>query len=130
MWNTLEYSSYLIDIDGGYCCPMCGHKQKLTPLKGDVTNQQPNFFRLVVRRSSEELEISKRIILYIAEQMLYMQNRPKMATAIPNYTSCVHPIFGACEFFSNHTYGLPVEHDPRFVRADTLAYVGEANGIT
>jgi hypothetical protein len=40
-----------------------------------------------------------------------------------NYSSCVHSVFGPCEYFDAHTYLVPVADLGTFVKRDTKKYM-------
>jgi len=126
--ETYDYMSYLNTVDG-WACPVCGFVQQLTPLKID-TPREATYFRHKVERSPEQLQVSRRLISHVAERMLYMEQRPNMGSEVYNKSQCLHSIYGPCDYFNNHTYGLDVSEDNQLEKRETLHYAGYVNITT
>ena len=98
-----DYSAYLPSYDspGKYVCPLCGHIQGLTPL-GDPRSYTPETYRLVITRTPLQLAEAIRSIEITYDRMCIIEDRGWDSASrwiTPTYSSCVHPIYGSCEFF-------------------------------
>ena len=106
----------------GYACPLCGNIQKLDLSNKSRKERKPNYYRHMVTRTEEELGIARREMEQIADEMemLRIGAHPLRATE-----RCVHPQYGACQYFSAHSNSLPAKGQEGFVQIDPFAYIGE-----
>jgi DNA-directed RNA polymerase subunit RPC12/RpoP len=119
-----ELASFL-PTGEGHACPMCGHKQKLSPYVPRVP-KVPEFYRITAQRTARELEESERQIRQVALQMEEMR-RTGLAGMPPDKTNCADNKYNKiCEFYNPHTYGHDVADDAQFGKRDTTRYVGLA----
>lgn len=101
--NSYELMAFIPKAEG-FMCPVCGVVQKLNPYVPKVP-KEPDYFRITVTRSAEQLEIAKREILHVAEEMEMMRSGG-MSTALPNRDACVNNVHHReCEYHAPHTYG-------------------------
>jgi len=106
----------------GHACPMCGAEQKIKPYVPTVV-PTPEFFRIVVTRSPQQLETSRREFAMVAEAMEQMRVLGK-EIAIPNRDNCISNRYHKkCEYAEQHIGGLPVA-EPQFVKVDPFKYLG------
>lgn len=120
--ETIELGLYIVCPDGEYSCPRCGVKQKLKPYEPKVAHQ-PEFYRLVVTRTPERLETSRKEIAQVALRMEAMR-QGGLGSELPNRQRCVDPIFGECDYMKNHLYNTPTAEDPEMEDREALRYVG------
>jgi hypothetical protein len=111
------------EVAGEYLCPLCAHRQKLKPYE-PRTVKTPNYFRIGVTRTEEELTLASRRIAQTSRLMEQLRSGAALPEELANTVNCVSTFWGPCEFFTNHTYNSPTVLDPAFER--TRDYVGEA----
>jgi DNA-directed RNA polymerase subunit RPC12/RpoP len=118
--ETWEMASYLSTGDG-HACPACDYRQKLKPYEPKVP-RIPEFYRVLVTRSPEELERSE---IEIRETALRMEAlRQNSGLIMPNRDNCVSNKFHrVCEFFKPHRYNYDAGDRPaEFEFRDTTKY--------
>jgi hypothetical protein len=118
--QQLPMAAYLPHPEGA-ACPLCGEVQKLSPYN-PKTESRAEYYRLITTRSPNQLEISEHQICGVLSQMNDMREFGHEAIA-PNKENCVDTIFGDCEYYKNHTYGIPVEEDDELRPRDATKYV-------
>ena len=119
--NSYELESYLIHADG-HMCPMCGYVQKLKPYTPTVP-LAPEFYRLIVTRSPEQLAIARNEIAMVAEAMDDLRESG-MLSIVPNRDNCIsNKYHRQCDFAEQHIAGVNVE-EPTFVKIDPYKYIG------
>lgn len=120
--GSYDLASYLICADG-HTCPMCGAVQILKPYTPTVPSN-PEFWRMTVTRTPEQLERSRREIAAAAERMEEYRESGEISSELPNRDNCINNKWHReCEFSEQHIAGVPVE-EPRFVKIDPYKYIG------
>ena len=100
-----EYSTWLPTGTGEYACPVCGTRRKIEPLRANVPEAPPNYFRIVVTRTAEDLARDSEIIHQVAEQMLAMRSGG-LTSAPWTKRNCVSLEYRrACDYYNPHKYG-------------------------
>ena len=126
--NQYEFAVYNVLESGLYECGWCKYQQELTPPKKEAGYQgDPLSYYIHVARSEEALDLSFERIRYVADLMMARREggHDNIKYYGMNYQSCVHPIYGECEFFGAHVSpGYDVEEDNRFVKVESLKYTG------
>jgi hypothetical protein len=117
-----EMSTYIIAADGKYSCPMCGFVQELSAYEPKV-DRHPEFYRVPVTRTVDELNASRQEIRAIADRMAIMETQGKGAE-LRNKAACVHFNFGECPYFEVHKGNLDISQGQGLVQIDPLKYVG------
>jgi hypothetical protein len=117
-----EFASYIPAGEAGYSCPVCGHIQKLNKYEPKV-QPTPEFFRILVHRTQEELQRDLKQIMDTAFAMQNMITTGRDAQP-PNREACVDARFGPCDYFKNHKYNISVHEDDRMEKKDTSKYMG------
>jgi len=133
-----NYSAWVPAEEGLFACPY-GHKKKLKPLDMEKEQAQPNYFRVIVERTAEQLDVSKYQIAKVVGEMSEMEVWGERCADLPltriqalsedfppNKEHCMN--LGAkwaqeCEFFRPHTYGISTLDNIEY--EDTEDYVGE-----
>ena len=106
----------------GHMCPMCGHVQKLKPYEPKVPSN-PEFYRIIVTRSPEQLEVARREIAMVAEAMEDMAEEGR-GSVIPNRDNCISNRYHRqCEFAEQDIAGVEPS-EPTFVKIDPYKYIG------
>lgn len=119
--GSYELSAYR-EHENGNICPMCGSIQKVTPYKPTVANT-PEYFRLIVTRTPDQLETARREIMMVTEMMEDMRERGR-DSVVPNRDNCISNRYHTeCSYAENHTAGNPVG-EPQFVQIDPYKYIG------
>jgi hypothetical protein len=122
--ETVELASWLPTGDGQHACPLCGNRQTLKPYEPKA-EPMPAFYRLGVIRSQERLSRALGEITSVAWQMAHLAAQGlSMYRRPPNREACVHPQYGPCAYFRNHTYDLPTTEDASMEHRDATRYVG------
>lgn len=110
-------------LDASKCgvCPFCGNVQELKAYESTV-DRRPVYYRLITTRTEEELQESAVHIEYVALAMEMVRQLGRHSIP-PNRESCVDTIFGDCEYYKNHKYGVDVSEDDDLVKRDATKYV-------
>lgn len=121
-----EYRNWAATGDG-FACPLCGNLQKLDPPK-EGKPRIPDYYRLMVIRSAEELEWG---LGQIESRASRMQDIRSLGY-LPNHATerCVDGTYGRCEYFEPHTVLRPASGSPGFVTIDAYVYVKEPDART
>jgi hypothetical protein len=119
--EQIEMALYLTAPDGQSSCPMCGTIQMLKEYEPKV-RAIPQFYRTRAIRTPEELVCSEYEIVKIAKAMDQMRERGQEMSS-PNRESCVHTIFGLCEFYNTCVNHEEMETDPWLEKRDPTKYV-------
>lgn len=99
-----EFAMWRPTGKGTYTCPVCGVAQALQPLKEAPVESPPTYYRIVVTRTQEALEIDRAHILATAERMQHMAEAGLMSEPW-HKGNCVDTRWkSACEYFAPHTY--------------------------
>lgn len=110
-------------MEHGFRCPACATVQELSPYIPKVP-KIPNYFRISVVRTPEQLEVAREEITRIAVRMDRMRSGG-MASEDPQRDACVNNVYRKqCVYFEPHTYGGTTETDQRYEKADTTKYQG------
>lgn len=97
-----DFNTWLPVPDGTYACPACGNRQKLQPLRENVPQSPPNYYRIEVHRTLEELNWAREQMLTVGEQMICMA-RQGLRSQVWNTRSCVNEQWRRpCEYFGPH----------------------------
>jgi hypothetical protein len=122
--ETIELSLFY-STGEGHACPLCGHKQLVTPYKPKASRAEPQIYRLKVQRTEDQLATAKREITQVAEAMQEARQTGYGLDGVDSPPSREICVWGnsVCEFFDNHTYNRPTDGDPSFVKRDTHAYM-------
>ena len=98
-----EMNTWIPTGTGEYSCPLCGNRQKLTPLKENPVLIPPAYYRIAVSRTMEELSRAKAEMIQVGERMIAMEAGGKMSEPWRK-SSCVDfqykrpcDYFGACK---------------------------------
>jgi hypothetical protein len=119
--ESYELMSFIPKPDG-FMCPMCGAVQKLSPYI-PKRPKVPEYFRLTITRTPEQLEIAKREISAVANMMAVMRVGG-MDAFLPNRDACVNNVHRhECEYLGPHTYGGTTA-DGGYVQIDATKYMG------
>ena len=106
-----------------YACPVCGNLQRLQALK-EHEESFPNYYRMKVVRSEEELERDKNLITTRAIEMSLLSHIGHMDAQPMNDLACVDLIRRKqCVYYNNHLNGMSTLDDPAF--EETQDYVGK-----
>lgn len=117
-----ELASFFANPDG-HVCPACGHVQKLKPYE-PVRPSAPEYFRMIVTRTPEQLEVARREIAGVAERMEEYRDYNRIEVEIPNRDNCItNRWHRQCEFAEQHIAGVDVAA-PTFVKIDPYKYIG------
>lgn len=119
--EQFEMGLYLSTGTGEHACPSCGAKQKLSAYEPKV-RMTPQFYRVVAVRNEVQLAQAEGEIVATAERMAIMETYSKEYIP-PTRENCVHPIYGACEFYRLDTYRIPPEEDDSLEPRDPIKYV-------
>lgn len=120
--ETWELESYRA-VPDGHACPMCQHVQKLKPYIPTVV-PMPEYFRMIVTRTPEQLEVARREIAMTAELMQDMIEDGR-DSVVPNRDNCISNRWHRkCEFAENHIAGREVG-EPEYVKIDPYKYIGK-----
>jgi len=120
--ETYEFYTWVPTGSGEYACPVCGTRQKLTPLKTDIPTIPPAYYRLIVTRSPRELEAARRQILQVGQRMIAMEQNG-LDSEPWNTKSCVNFQWKrACEYFGVHRNGTDSKEDSNYT--DAIDYRG------
>lgn len=120
--DTYDLSSFRV-VDTGHACPMCGHVQHLKPYTPAVPSS-PDYFRMTVTRTPEQLEVARREILQVAQAMDDMVD-DGMSYITPNRDNCIQNRWHRkCEFAENHIAGREVG-EPEYIQIDPYQYIGK-----
>lgn len=108
-------------------CPVCGNSQKLTIVDRSKGERRPDYYRLAVTRTAEQLTESRSEIKRTAHRMLCLRTQavPDDGPARREPERCIATVRGVssrCEYFDPHTEGRGAGGWPGFVSADTLRY--------
>lgn len=115
--ETYEFYTWVPTGSGEYACPVCGVRQKLTPLKQDIPTIPPAYYRLIVTRSPRELESARRQILQVGQRMIAMETGG-LDSEPWNTKSCVNFQWKrACEYFGVHRNGTDSRDDDHYMEA-------------
>lgn len=110
-------------VEHGFVCPACNVVQELSPYIPKVP-KIPEYFRISVTRTSEQLAVAKREITTVAIQMESMR-RDGMESVIPDRDACVNNVYRReCAYHAPHTYGPSTAEDHRYVTIDATKYMG------
>lgn len=71
--EAYEFRTWLPCGDGTYACPVCGNRQVLQKLKENLPVVPPQYYRIPVTRSREELEFDRAHIIQVGQQMIQMK---------------------------------------------------------
>ena len=119
--ETWEMVSYRVTAEG-HSCPMCGHVQHLKPYAPTVV-PTADYFRMIVTRTPEQLEVARREITQVADRMDYMVT-VGMEDTPPNRDNCIQNRWHRkCEYAEQHIAGRAVS-EPEFVQIDPYKYIG------
>jgi hypothetical protein len=119
--NTYDLSSYRTHADG-QMCPMCGYVQNIKPYIPSVPSA-PEYYRLVVTRSPEQLEVARREITMVAEAMADLRDQGP-TSVVPNRDNCISNRYhSVCAYAEDHIGGTTVA-EPKYVRIDPYRYIG------
>lgn len=122
--ETYEYATWLPTGTGLYACPICGVQRKLEPLKRDQPTINPNYFRIVVVRSREELDRDAQIIKQTACAMNSMRSDGLNSCAWTK-RNCVSMMYkSACDYFSPHTKSFDTREDEYSFETPSSDYRG------
>ena len=119
-----SYELYLYTpMEHGFRCPACDTVQSLSPYIPKVP-KIPEYFRISIVRSPEQLVVAKQEITEVAIRMERMREQG-MASEIPNRDACVNNVYRSeCPYFLPHTYGGSTATDARYVQVDATKYRG------
>lgn len=119
--GSYELASFLVGADGHHC-PMCNHTQVLKPYTPTVP-AAPEYFRMIVTRTPEQLERARREIAAVAEAMDEYRSGV-LEDLTPTRDNCISNRWHReCEFAEQHIAGVDVA-EPRFVKIDPYKYIG------
>lgn len=120
--DSYELMSYRVTPDG-HACPMCAHIQHLKPYTPTVPSA-PDYFRMTVTRTPEQLEVARNEILQVSWAMDDMAD-DGMNTVTPNRDNCIQNRWHRkCEFAENHIGGRTVS-EPEYIQIDSYQYIGQ-----
>jgi hypothetical protein len=112
--ESIEFAAWLPTGTGLYCCPDCGSKQELTPLKEAPSQSPPAYYRILVRREGEQLERDREIIRLTGLRMMEME-KGGLHSQPWNKGNCVNFQYKKpCEYFSSHLYGRDTREDEEY----------------
>jgi hypothetical protein len=118
--------SWLLDLyratPEGFTCPVCNHVQKLKPR---LVHEGPmgEYFRMIVTRTPDQLEIARQEIRQVANMMQHLQREGLTAYA-PNRDNCIQNRYHKkCEFAEDHIAGTVVA-EPKYIKIDPYKYIG------
>lgn len=112
----------------GHLCPVCGEVQKLKPYVPTVPSN-PEYFRMIVTRTPEQLAVAREEIAHVAESMQDMIDEG-MSSVMPHRDNCISNRYHhECEFAEEHIAGVDVS-TPKFIQIDPYAYIGLASRTT
>lgn len=116
-----------IPVGDEFQCPGCSHLQKLTIVDRSKSERRPDYYRLAVTRTPEQLGQSLDEIKRAAQRMLVLRTQavPDDGPARREPERCIATVRGVssrCEYFEPHTEGRAATGWPGFVSADTLRY--------
>ncbi len=121
--STVELPSWLPAEGNLSACPLCGHKQELKAATDKAERPKGEFYRLVVTRTPEQLEIAEREIALVAEQMNAMASYGR-DWALPTRRNCVFPaMHRVCDYFKAHTYNAPITAGAEWEHREGTRYV-------
>lgn len=115
--ESYEFATWIPTGTGLYCCPVCGVRSKLLPLKENPSTTPPNYYQIPVVRTDRELERDLREISMVGETMLRMETGGLNSTPW-HHGNCVDLKWKrACEYFGPHrNFGSTLD-DPEFEAA-------------
>jgi hypothetical protein len=124
-----EYSMWGTTTTNKRVCPWCSNEQALTPL-GATENYTPSYYRVVVQAPVQRAIATAYSIKAVWEQMIQLEGLGVQPQALGfplfNYRSCVHPIYGPCEFFEPHSMWTGAQEGPLYkIKEDPIAYTKE-----
>ena len=120
-----EYSSWLPAEDLKHSCPYCGATQKLSPL-GPADSYAGDYYRIIVQTNLARREALQHSIQNVWGEMQDLRQCTTFApyVATYNFRSCVHPIYGPCEFFEPHNTWTGAQEGPLYrIKEDPLQYI-------
>ena len=110
--ESYEFATWVPTGTGEYSCPMCGSRQKLTPLREAQPQIPPVYYRFPVVRSEATLTRHREIIKQTGQEMLWMKGGG-LRSAAWRTGKCVDTQWKrACDFFAPHTHGWEAGSDP------------------
>jgi hypothetical protein len=119
--ESYPMEAYIVNAEG-HACPMCGAIQHLKP----YTPTSPpiaDYFRMLVTRTPEQLEVARREITMVAEQMEDMVHAG-MESIVPNRDNCISNRWHRkCDYAEQHIGGT-VAAEPTFAKIDPYKYIG------
>lgn len=127
-----DFSTWVVADDGKHSCPWCGATQKLTPL-ADAASYEGDYYRIIVQNPIQRRTATLQAITSVWLNMKWMEeigpnasNTFDLFTHMFNYRSCVHPIYGACEFFEPHSQWTGANEGPLYqVKENPVQYATE-----
>ena len=119
--DTYDLESF-IPTPEGHKCPACGTVQHMKPYVPTVV-PMPDYWRMIVTRTPDQLEVARREILCVAGDMQDMMNSG-MESVVPNRDNCISNRWHRkCEYAEQHIAGKAVAA-PEFVQVDPYRYIG------
>lgn len=120
--NTYPLATFDVTPEG-YRCPVCRAVQTLKPYIAK-SSHEPEYFRIIITRTPEQLEIARAEILSTALDMERVRQNG-MHTARPNRDACVNNVHRhECEYWEPHTYGGTTSDGFKYVKIDATKYMG------
>lgn len=110
--------------ENGWSCPECGNVQKLKAPKvnGDV-GEKFDFWRIVAKRTEEQLAKTEMEIEYVAMDMIGMIEGGMTDYHVPNRENCISPFnYHRCQYFEPHLTGMSTIGHPEY--EPTRDYLG------
>lgn len=112
--EQVEYAMWIAAGGGQFACPLCGHRQELSPLKQATPTQPPAYYRIIVTRSAEELAAAQREIIQVGEAMLAME-AGGLHSHPWHHAACVDTKWNrACDYFAPHKNGYDTRDSDEF----------------
>jgi len=108
--DTYEFNTWLPTGDGRYSCPVCGNRQELQGLKENPVTRPPQYYRIIVTRTQEQLTKATQDIIQVGERMIQMEQGGLLSEEW-NTEACVQ-WKKPCPFYNNHLYGGSTKDDP------------------
>jgi hypothetical protein len=112
--EKVEFYTWLPTGEGTYACPLCGHRQELTPLRESTPPSPPHYYRIVVSRSEEQLARDLHQITQVGEEMVKMA-QGGLHSHPWTKKNCVNFQWRrACDYYSPHLAGESSEGNDEY----------------
>ncbi len=105
-----EYSTWLPTGTGEYSCPVCGNRQVLQALKENPSVHPPEYYRIIVTRTTGQLQKARQDILQVGQRMQQMAVGG-LGSEEWNVENCIQ-YKRPCQYYKNHLYSIPTKEDP------------------